>query len=358
MKIHIVQKGETLWEIAQQSEVSFEELKKMNTQLTDPDELKPGMKIKIPTDGVPVKKEKSEKETKEMTKAEKAEKMEKPSLKEKMKEPGESEHMPPKEESKRSNPPPSLDEHDGGGTRPLIPSTDGQTQSTGEMPDLFENGVYPEFAPVNDRPRAFHPTGDERDDEGAKQHVTPYSPPSPEAYPMHEATVPNNQPYSETYPSHDAMPYGKFNSEPPAYHTMPYGQPEAVPYSMYHPKLYNQPNPVQYPVNSPMPNQAYYGYDPTFQPNQWGHPYGPGWFGGAYAGGPYTASFPNQGSVGMHHYGFSGVGQTPAGGQGQPYAEWPNSVQHFPNGWEPVNNGSTYGMRPARERRNGNPEKG
>ena len=48
MKIHIVQKGETLWSIAKKYGVNFDELKKMNAQLSNPDMVMPGMKIKVP----------------------------------------------------------------------------------------------------------------------------------------------------------------------------------------------------------------------------------------------------------------------------------------------------------------------
>ncbi|WP_027407943.1 SafA/ExsA family spore coat assembly protein [Anoxybacteroides tepidamans] len=64
MKIHIVQKGDTLWKIAQKYGVDFEQLKKINGQLSNPDDIMPGMKIKIPTAGVPVKKEAPKKEAK------------------------------------------------------------------------------------------------------------------------------------------------------------------------------------------------------------------------------------------------------------------------------------------------------
>ncbi|MBU8879537.1 SafA/ExsA family spore coat assembly protein [Bacillus sp. FJAT-29790] len=57
MKIHIVQKGDTLWKIAKKYGVNFEELKKMNTQLSNPDMIMPGMKIKIPGPGGSIKKE-------------------------------------------------------------------------------------------------------------------------------------------------------------------------------------------------------------------------------------------------------------------------------------------------------------
>ncbi|MCA1031895.1 SafA/ExsA family spore coat assembly protein [Bacillus timonensis] len=57
MKIHIVQKGDTLWKIAKKYGVNFEELKQMNSQLSNPDMIMPGMKIKVPSGSVPVKKE-------------------------------------------------------------------------------------------------------------------------------------------------------------------------------------------------------------------------------------------------------------------------------------------------------------
>lgn len=48
LKIHIVQKGDTLWDIAKKYGVDFEQLKAMNTHLATPDMIMPGMKIKIP----------------------------------------------------------------------------------------------------------------------------------------------------------------------------------------------------------------------------------------------------------------------------------------------------------------------
>nr|WP_212029791.1 SafA/ExsA family spore coat assembly protein [Metabacillus lacus] len=57
MKIHIVQKGDTLWKISKKYGVDFEDLKKMNSQLSNPDLIMPGMKIKVPAAGVQVKKE-------------------------------------------------------------------------------------------------------------------------------------------------------------------------------------------------------------------------------------------------------------------------------------------------------------
>lgn len=48
MEVHIVQKGDTLWKIARQHGVSFEELKRVNAHLANPDYIVPGMKIMLP----------------------------------------------------------------------------------------------------------------------------------------------------------------------------------------------------------------------------------------------------------------------------------------------------------------------
>ncbi len=63
LKIHIVQKGDTMWEIAQQYGVDFEELKQLNNQISSPDMIMPGMKIKIPGNSKSVKQQAHKKET-------------------------------------------------------------------------------------------------------------------------------------------------------------------------------------------------------------------------------------------------------------------------------------------------------
>jgi|SRR5690625_39052 len=50
MKIHIVQKGDTLWNLSKKYNVDFQALKNANSQLANPDLIMPGMKIKIPVD--------------------------------------------------------------------------------------------------------------------------------------------------------------------------------------------------------------------------------------------------------------------------------------------------------------------
>ncbi|MBE1554589.1 LysM peptidoglycan-binding domain-containing protein [Sporosarcina limicola] len=48
MKVHIVVKGDTLWKIARQHGIPFEELKRVNAHLANPDYIVPGMKIFLP----------------------------------------------------------------------------------------------------------------------------------------------------------------------------------------------------------------------------------------------------------------------------------------------------------------------
>ncbi|MBP1968788.1 morphogenetic protein associated with SpoVID [Virgibacillus natechei] len=55
MKIHIVQKGDTLWEISKDYGVDFEEVKQLNSQFSSPDMIMPGMKVKIPGSSKTVK---------------------------------------------------------------------------------------------------------------------------------------------------------------------------------------------------------------------------------------------------------------------------------------------------------------
>lgn len=65
MRIHIVQKGDTLWKIAKKYNVDFAQLKSLNSHLSDPNMIMPGMKIKIPSGHSP-----SQKHYKEMPKKE------------------------------------------------------------------------------------------------------------------------------------------------------------------------------------------------------------------------------------------------------------------------------------------------
>ena len=50
VEVHIVVKGDTLWKIARQYGIPFEELKRVNAHLANPDYIVPGMKIFLPMD--------------------------------------------------------------------------------------------------------------------------------------------------------------------------------------------------------------------------------------------------------------------------------------------------------------------
>lgn len=62
MRIYIVKKGDTLWDIAKKFGVDFNELQEINAQISSPDMIMPGMKIKIPGTAKAVKKEQQVKE--------------------------------------------------------------------------------------------------------------------------------------------------------------------------------------------------------------------------------------------------------------------------------------------------------
>lgn len=55
MRIHIVRPGDTLWKLSRHYNVPLQTLIDANPQIKDPNKLEAGMKIRIPTGGVPVK---------------------------------------------------------------------------------------------------------------------------------------------------------------------------------------------------------------------------------------------------------------------------------------------------------------
>ncbi len=55
LKIHIVQKGETLRKIADHYTCTVEEIAKINPQLSKPNQVLPGMKLRIPSDSKKVR---------------------------------------------------------------------------------------------------------------------------------------------------------------------------------------------------------------------------------------------------------------------------------------------------------------
>ncbi|MED4129599.1 LysM peptidoglycan-binding domain-containing protein, partial [Shouchella miscanthi] len=80
MRIHIVQKGDTVGKLADKYDLSVKQIKQANSTITNPDVLMPGMKVKIPSPTVAVRKETSVKEPKKplLNKSEKLEPLKKP----------------------------------------------------------------------------------------------------------------------------------------------------------------------------------------------------------------------------------------------------------------------------------------
>ena len=48
VEVHVVVRGDTLWKIARQYGIPFDELKRANAHLANPDYIVPGMKIFLP----------------------------------------------------------------------------------------------------------------------------------------------------------------------------------------------------------------------------------------------------------------------------------------------------------------------
>ena len=54
LKIHIVKKGDTLYELAKKYQTTLDEVIALNPQIAQPDHLDIGMKVKIPSKPKPV----------------------------------------------------------------------------------------------------------------------------------------------------------------------------------------------------------------------------------------------------------------------------------------------------------------
>ncbi|UYO30852.1 spore coat assembly protein SafA [Bacillus halotolerans] len=296
MKIHIVQKGDSLWKIAEKYGVDVEEVKKLNTQLSNPDLIMPGMKIKVPSGGVPVRKE---------IKAGKSpaavgdEKQEHPFSKEKPKSVVDVEDTKPKEKQ----------------SVPFVPP----------MPNLHDN-VYPE-ADVND----YY---------DMNQLFQPWSPPKPEEPKKHhDGNIDHMYDMQDQFPQQEAMSnmenanYPNMPNTPKApdvggmeeeniHHTVP-NMPAVQPYYPYPAHFVPCPVPISpvlpgsglcypyFPAHA-FPMHQPYGFQPSFvSPSQ----YDPG-------------EYDNQHHENSHHghYGYQpshGAPQYASPAYGSPYGHMP-----------------------------------
>ncbi|WP_230959080.1 SafA/ExsA family spore coat assembly protein, partial [Bacillus amyloliquefaciens] len=306
MKIHIVQKGDSLWKIAEKYGVDLEELKKLNHQLSNPDLIMPGMKIKVPSEAVPVRKE---------PKAgfgTSAHKHEHPYAKEKPKSVVDIEDTIPEE------PKPSI---------PYVPP----------IPEKHEN-VLPE-ADMNQ----YYPSN---------QLFQPWSPPKPEEPVTHfvepkEKEHDNNIPQQEeminmenaNYPNMPKAPEaGKMEEENAAYHlpnmpnipNVPFPNMPAVEPSFMHYPMPCMPCPCPVPVTPMLPGSGL--CHPCF-------PVGGGFggFGGGFGGFPVM---PMPLPYGFHHPGFG-----PQAGYGEFENQAHENAEHY-DGSASGFGGAPYGQMP------------
>ncbi|MBH0230003.1 SafA/ExsA family spore coat assembly protein [Halobacillus yeomjeoni] len=161
MRIHIVQKDDTLWKIAKKYGVDFEELKAMNTQLSNPDMIMPGMKIKVPQGKKPVKKE-----APKTTQKKEMPKQKKPS------------NVPYQDTSPK--PIPAIEEDEkqpvtkGAMDKPMMPMQPGQMQMPFQMPNIDQHmqNYYTTFhLPQMPMPKAQHEKEDASEDSGDESAV-------------------------------------------------------------------------------------------------------------------------------------------------------------------------------------------
>ncbi|MDO8226018.1 peptigoglycan-binding protein LysM [Bacillus licheniformis] len=286
MKIHIVQKGDSLLKIAEKYGVDIEEVKKLNTQLSNPDLIMPGMKIKVPSEGVPVRKEPKAGKSP----AAGSVKQEHPFAKEKPNSVVDVEDTKPKEKM----------------SVPYVPP----------MPNLQEN-VYPE-ADVND----YY---------DMKQLFQPWSPPKPEEPKKHhDGNMDQMYHMQDQFPQQEAMSnmenanYPNMPNMPKApevggieeenvHHTVP-NMPAVQPY--YHYPAHFMPCPV--PVSPILPGSGLcYPYFPAHAYPMY-QPYGyqPGFVSPQYDPGEYENQHHG-------HYGSYGAPQYASPAYGSPYGQMP-----------------------------------
>ncbi|MCY9373594.1 spore coat assembly protein SafA [Bacillus sp. T17B1] len=291
MKIHIVQKGDSLLKIAEKYGVDIEEVKKLNTQLSNPDLIMPGMKIKVPSEGVPVRKEP------QTGKSPAPGKQDHPYAKEKPKSVVDVEDTKPKEKK----------------SVPYVPP----------MPNLQEN-VYPE-ADVNDyydTKQLFQPWSPPKPEEPKKQHEGNMDPmyhmQDQDQFPQQEAMSNMENANYPNMPNMPKVPEVGGMEEENVQHTVP-NMPAVQPYHHY--PAHCVPCPV--PVSPILPGSGlchpYYPAQPypMYQP----HGYQPSFVSPQYDPGQYDNQYHENTHHG--HFGSYGAPQYASPAYGSPYGHMP-----------------------------------
>ncbi|MBX0320493.1 SafA/ExsA family spore coat assembly protein [Shouchella clausii] len=218
MRIHIVQKGDTLWKLAEKYEVDYEHLKEANPNLTNPEMLMPGMKVKVPAGSVAVRKE----QKKTTPKAKEVDKKQQKAKEQSVKPPKKPE-LKASEKTQATNVAPA-------------PPYYGQTQQGVAKP--------PEYPPLPPKPPCTPCQGN------AFQEF------APQANMYQQSYAPNQQLYSQQM------------NQPPSYQPQA-NQPQSYPPQSYQPQA-NQPQ--SYPPQSyqPQANQPQSYQPQIFQPQAYG----------------------------------------------------------------------------------------
>jgi len=223
LKIHIVQKGDTLWEIAQKYDVDFDTLVQLNAHLASPEMIMPGMKIKIPTNAKTIKKDGKKFEEKiDKTKKE-------PAYKEETK--------PQKQQPKKIEVPkmPKLHEE----KAVTLPSLEGESE-------YFPTTIFPEMPVEKEKKKPHPPKKDCPEKKSQPQQQMPaYQMPEQYTYPCHPQMMPAYY-YPVMMPPYMGcgcrnqqmhMPYYPYHMDPRQYSlnnaTESYPKPN-IPYNMHH----------------------------------------------------------------------------------------------------------------------------
>lgn len=242
MKIHIVQLGDTLWKLAEKYNASFEELKKVNSHLANPEKLMPGMKIKIPGSTKQVQKGTSKKE--QMTPVSKKEKT---SKKEQKTSPSKEEVKPAKKEQ----------------TKPVQKEEKKKTEHPYKQKSPTPIAVLKEDDQKEKKKEQFEAVMPKMPQIPSMPILE--QPPKPKQKPVKKAEPPKQQQKEKTAPSVEQQPAGKEmpQQQQEAFEFEAYQQPTAIPCE---PVPFCPPMmPIFFMPCPPMPHYNPYGVHPGMQ---------------------------------------------------------------------------------------------
>lgn len=263
LKIHVVQKDETLWTIAQKYNVSVEEVIAANTQVSDPNMVMPGMKITVP-----IAYDHKKQSTKKAETKEKKESKPKEQLKQKPKQQPKQQpkHILPainEDEEEKWEPlkkeMPALPLHFNQQSMPKQPSPEGQWP---QMTDNCEPQVPPVQGAKQQKKEMKQPIQPLPKMGEIPQPPQPMPPFQPEQMPMQQQTP--------CYPQED-MSFGYMANQQQVPNTFPVNYPAQVMGTQSHPTPYPAQMPTSNNCWQPMPANQQQPSQPI-QPLPWNQP--------------------------------------------------------------------------------------